>query len=58
MNKSIKLFNNFHNGDVFYSRMILNILEKEQFKIEYHHNNKQNLLNDLEACNYAGKSVL
>jgi hypothetical protein len=34
--KTIKLFNNYHNGDIFYSRLITQNL-KELFNIEYYH---------------------
>jgi hypothetical protein len=34
--KSIKLFNNYHNGDIFYSRLITQNL-KDLFDIEYYH---------------------
>ena len=34
--KTIKLFNNYHNGDIFYSRLITQNL-KDLFDIEYYH---------------------
>jgi hypothetical protein len=34
--KAIKLFNNYHNGDIFYSRLITQNL-KDLFDIEYYH---------------------
>jgi len=53
--KIINLFNNAHNGDIFYSRMVINELIKNGFNVNYFHNNLQNLVNDIKNCNYCGR---
>lgn len=45
MTNKIILYNNYHNGDIFYSRMLTTLLTKE-FEIEYHHNMCKNLFAD------------
>jgi hypothetical protein len=46
MKKNIILYNHFHNGDIFYSRILVNILLK-YFNITYYHNLKSPLFEDL-----------
>jgi hypothetical protein len=42
----LTLYNNYHNGDVFYSRVIVRQLLK-RYNIKFHHNNAKNLFEDL-----------
>lgn len=48
MNKKIKLFNYYHNGDIFYSRMLVQLLLRNNYEIEYYHNLSAPLLNDYD----------
>jgi hypothetical protein len=48
MNKKIKLFNYYHNGDIFYSRMLVQFLLRNNYEIEYYHNLNTPLLNDYD----------
>jgi hypothetical protein len=50
MKTKINLFNHFHYGDVFLSRIIINAL-KDEFDITYYHNLKSPLFIDLEFVN-------
>ena len=45
--KTINLYNNFHYGDIFMSRIILGYLS-QHFRINFHHNLNRGLLKDLE----------
>lgn len=47
MKKTIKLYNHFHNGDIFFSRILIKLLIKN-FNIEFYHNMKSPLLPDIE----------
>lgn len=47
MKKDITLYNHFHNGDLFYSRMLINILSN-YFNITYYHNQSVPLFDDLD----------
>lgn len=47
MKETITLYNHFHNGDVFFSRVMINILSKK-YNIRYYHNQRMPLLNDIE----------
>ena len=46
MKKTINLYNYFHNGDIFYSRVLTNALS-EKFNINYYHSNL-NLFDDVD----------
>jgi hypothetical protein len=50
MKKNITLYNHFHNGDIFYSRILINILIK-YFNITFHHNISGVLFKDLPEVN-------
>ncbi|NBP03165.1 MAG: hypothetical protein EBU90_24290 [Proteobacteria bacterium] len=50
MKKNITLYNNFHKGDLFYSRILVNILSKN-FNITYYHNQGALLFDDLPYVN-------
>jgi len=47
MKKKIYLFNHFHNGDIFFSRILINLL-KDYYDITYYHNLNPPLLIDLD----------
>ena len=47
MKKTINLFNHYHNGDVFYSRMILQPL-LNYFDINFYHSNRIGLFEDIK----------
>lgn len=47
MKKKLKLFNHFHNGDIFFSRMMIQSLSKF-YDIEFYHNLNKPLLDDIE----------
>lgn len=47
MVETIELYNHFHNGDIFYSRMLTQSLS-EHFKIIYYHNQSKLLFKDVE----------
>jgi hypothetical protein len=42
----VHLYNEFHNGDIFYSRPLVRLLEKK-YKIHYYHNNNPGLFDDM-----------
>jgi hypothetical protein len=46
MKKNIILYNHFHNGDIFYTRILINILLK-YFNITFYHNQQSPLFEDL-----------
>ena len=50
MKNNITLYNHFHNGDIFYSRILVNIL-KNHYSITYYHNLKSPLFEDLPEVN-------
>lgn len=50
MKEKITLYNHFHNGDIFFSRVIINLLS-EKFNIDYYHNLSPTLLCDIENLN-------
>lgn len=50
MKNNITLYNHFHNGDIFYSRILVNIL-KGHFNITYYHNLQSPLFEDLPEVN-------
>ena len=50
MKNNITLYNHFHNGDIFYSRILINIL-KEYYNITYYHNLQSPLFEDLPEVN-------
>jgi hypothetical protein len=50
MKKDIILYNHFHNGDIFYSRILINILLK-YFNITYYHNLQKPLFEDIPEVN-------
>jgi hypothetical protein len=55
MKDTVNIFNHFHNGDVFYSRILINILKKKFKKIKYYHTNPTPILcdiDDLEEFNF------
>ena len=47
MTETIQIYNHFHNGDIFYSRMITQSLS-EYFNIIYYHNMDKKLFYDIE----------
>jgi len=47
---TISIYNHYHNGDVFYSRVLIKILSKK-FNINYYHNLPPFLLSDLDNLN-------
>jgi hypothetical protein len=55
--KSIKLFNNYHNGDIFYSRLITQNL-KDLFDIEYYHSTPLSQFEDFKNVKEYGNSLL
>ena len=51
--KNLIFFNNFHNGDIHYSRsFILDIMKKTNFNCFYNHLNSNLLLKDIPTLNY------
>jgi hypothetical protein len=50
MKNNITLYNHFHNGDIFYSRILINILKK-YYNITYYHNLPSPLFEDLPEVN-------
>lgn len=46
MKKKLKLYNHFHNGDIFYSRVLVEML-KDHFDLEYYHNQRVPLFKDI-----------
>lgn len=50
MKNNITLYNHFHNGDIFYSRILINIL-KDYYNITYYHNLQSPLFEDLPEVN-------
>ena len=50
MKKDINVYNHFHNGDIFYSRILINILIK-YFNVTYYHNLQGPLFKDLPEVN-------
>lgn len=50
MKNNIILYNHFHNGDIFYSRILINIL-KDYYNITYYHNLQSPLFEDLPEVN-------
>lgn len=48
MKTKIKLYNHYHYGDIFYSRMMIELLKKDH-DIEFYHNLKKPLLSDIEG---------
>jgi hypothetical protein len=50
MKETINLYNYFHNGDLFYSRILIEML-KDYFNINYYHNLKPHLFYDLDNVN-------
>lgn len=42
------LYNKYHNGDIFYSRILIKMLYNN-FKIKFYHNNKPKLFQDIET---------
>jgi hypothetical protein len=50
MKKKINLFNHCHNGDIFFSRILINLL-KDYYDITYYHNLNTPLLIDLDFVN-------
>lgn len=48
MEDTVSIFNHYHNGDVFYSRILINILKKKFQKIKYYHNNPTPILCDID----------
>lgn len=50
MKEKIILYNHFHNGDIFYSRIITQILS-EKYDITYYHNLKKSLFTDVPYVN-------
>jgi hypothetical protein len=50
MKNNITLYNHFHNGDIFYSRILVNIL-KNHYNITYYHNLQSPLFEDLPEVN-------
>jgi hypothetical protein len=48
MKKTLNLYNCFHNGDIFYSRVLIQQLIKD-FNINYYHNLSSPLLNDIDG---------
>ena len=50
MKNNIILYNHFHNGDIFFARMLINILI-EKYDITFYHNLKTPLLNDIDGVN-------
>lgn len=54
MKKKIYLYNHFHNGDIFFSRILVNII-KDKFDITFYHNQKTPLFIDIpEVCEING----
>jgi len=54
MKKKLKLYNHFHNGDIFYSRVLVEML-KDYFDLEYYHNQRVPLFKDIpEIKEYSG----
>ena len=53
----IDLFSWAHNGDIFYSRMLIQQLLKNGYKIRYYYNEPPGLLDDLNNCVYAGPLI-
>lgn len=43
---NVKIYNHFHNGDIFFSRIMTNLLS-DKFNIEFFHNLKSPLFSDL-----------
>ena len=50
MKEEILVYNHFHNGDIFYSRVLINVLSKK-FKVNFHHRLPTPLLCDLPDVN-------
>jgi len=48
MKEKINVYNHFHNGDIFYSRMLINGLIKK-FDINFYHNLTAPLLSDIDG---------
>jgi len=48
MKKTLNLYNHFHNGDIFYSRIIIQLLIND-YNINYYHNLSTPLLNDIDG---------
>jgi hypothetical protein len=48
MKETINVYNHFHNGDIFYSRMLINGLIKK-FDINFYHNLTAPLLSDIDG---------
>jgi hypothetical protein len=48
MKETINVYNHFHNGDIFYSRMLINGLIKK-FNINFYHNLTSPLLSDIDG---------
>lgn len=46
MKEKLILYNHFHNGDIFYSRILIEML-KDHFDIDYYHNMRAPLFSDL-----------
>jgi len=55
--KTIKLFNNYHNGDIFYSRLITQNL-KDLFNIEYYHSTELSQFEDFKNIKEYNSSSL
>jgi hypothetical protein len=48
MSETVNIFNYYHNGDIFYSRILINILKKKFKNINYYHSNPTPILCDIE----------
>jgi hypothetical protein len=55
--KTIKLFNNYHNGDIFYSRLITQNI-KDLFDIEYYHSTPLSQFEDFNTVKEHNNSSL
>lgn len=50
MKKKLILYNHYHNGDIFYSRILIEML-KDYFDLDYYHNMNTPLFSDLSEIN-------
>jgi hypothetical protein len=48
MKETINVYNHFHNGDIFYSRVLINALIKN-YNINFYHNLITPLLSDIDG---------
>jgi len=53
MKEKINLYSYYHNGDIFYSRLLVNVLMKK-YDITYYHNLKSPLFEDMEVEEIVG----